>query len=211
MNSTEKPRKKLVHRYTSLASALHVLRTSTLTLLSPDSWEDQNDRAFLRVYRERTKWKSVLALCLTSASETHHHWSIFAPGTDGVRLVLDRSNLIASVENDPSISWKKVQYRKISDLGENGPKIEELPFLKRYPYRQEEEERLLFRSVESDHEPYSLKLNARVVREVVLSPRLHPKLSDVIIQTVRDASDQKVKVYRSSLLQNDRWISYASR
>lgn len=198
-----------IHRYTNLASALHVLKHNCLTLLDPEGWEDRNDREFIRRFRDRSDLKSVLALCLTSASETHHHWSVFASGTDGVRLVFDRRKLEQSVENDKNVELKEVKYEKIQDLEGRKVALDELPYLKRYPYRAEAEERLLFKSTTAACRIYSLKLVPRTIKQVVVSPRLPPALAEVTKAAIKDASVHDVRVHRSTLLGNDRWMQLA--
>ena len=207
---------KPVHRYTSLASALHVLSSNSLTLLPTASWEDGNDREYMRIYSERAEVKCVLALCLTSASETNHHWSVFASGSDGVRLVMDRSKLQEAVSSDSSVEFLPVRYETLQRLRKKRPEVSELPFLKRYPYRGEEEHRLLSRSKE-DIDSYQLTLPPGTVKEVVLSPRLHPDLVEVTKTAIKNASkiaengecESVPKVYRSTLLSNDEWVELA--
>ena len=60
-----------LRRYTSLASALHVLQTRSLTLLSPEKWDDRNDRNFMAAYGRTQKASSILALCFSEAGETY--------------------------------------------------------------------------------------------------------------------------------------------
>ena len=74
-------------RFTSLAGALDMLMSERLTLLSPASWEDRNDIAFLEAYRTKRGVHHIFAMCFTQAPETFHHWSVFAkvkrPGFPG--------------------------------------------------------------------------------------------------------------------------------
>jgi hypothetical protein len=57
----------------------------------------QNDSYFLRLYREQQRLKSVLALCFTEATETYHHWRVFAPGPSGVCVAFKRAELLGVV------------------------------------------------------------------------------------------------------------------
>ena len=61
-------------RYTDSPALVYLLKEQKVTLLDPQSWDDSNDSYYLRLYRERKRLQSVLALCFTQASETYHHW-----------------------------------------------------------------------------------------------------------------------------------------
>ena len=60
--------KDKIYRYTKLASAIDILRTNELTLLSPINWSDRNDIHYVEEFRRRMGYKSVHALCFTVAS-----------------------------------------------------------------------------------------------------------------------------------------------
>jgi hypothetical protein len=61
-------------RYTDLASALHILHNSCLTLLSPETWDDRNDSYFVSEYKQLKGVKTLLAICIADREETYHHW-----------------------------------------------------------------------------------------------------------------------------------------
>src|ERR1035437_3076552 len=72
-------KRSYLRRYTHLESLRNILCTKSLTLVDYQKWEDKNDSCFMRLYREERKLKSLLALCLTSASERFHLWRVFHP------------------------------------------------------------------------------------------------------------------------------------
>ena len=145
-------------RYTNLASTIHILRNNCLTLLSPKTWNDQNDSAYIAEYKRRKKAKSVLALCFTETIETYHHWSTFAPGCDGVCIEFDRHALIDAVQNDPDVKAEYVRYSTIDDVEHDPPGDDELPFLKRLPYEPEKEFRIIFMSTKVNTEAKRLPI-----------------------------------------------------
>ncbi|WP_238934536.1 hypothetical protein [Maricaulis parjimensis] len=165
-------------------------------------------------FKRYAKAETLLALCLTAASETHHHWSVFAPGTDGVRIVLDEEKLKQVTGDGSGVTMRDVEYRTIEKMGKHPLLPSDLPFIKRYPYRGEEEVRLLFHSSEC-FRFHSIKLLEGTIREVALSPRLPEAFSDdmkAAIQAAAEKSDAGTpRVYRSTLLENNDWIKFAKK
>src|SRR5882724_9846094 len=96
----------LLHRYTSLPSALDLLLEQRLFLGSPSRWADRNDSIFLEEYRKRKSAKAVFAVCLTEAEETSHHWTAFASGTDGVRIEFDKRSFLEAVSSCDQVSCR---------------------------------------------------------------------------------------------------------
>ena len=115
-------KRSYLRRYTHLESLRNILCTKSLTLLDFQEWEDKNDSYFMSLYKEERKAKSLLALCLTSASERFHLWNVFGPKTElrslkgterslgrgryngssplariGVRIRFDRSELLEAI------------------------------------------------------------------------------------------------------------------
>jgi hypothetical protein len=68
---TKKPTKEVLRRYTNLAATIHMLRSRTITLLSPGSWDDRNDAYFMAEYKRRKGLKTLLALCFANCGETY--------------------------------------------------------------------------------------------------------------------------------------------
>jgi hypothetical protein len=76
------------------------LKEKKITLLDPRSWDDSNDSYYLKLYQEKKGLQSVLALCFTRASETYHHWRIFADGSSGVCISFRRDKLLDAVKGE---------------------------------------------------------------------------------------------------------------
>jgi hypothetical protein len=127
--------KSYLRRYTHLESLRNILCTKSLTLLDFQKWEDKNDSHFLRLYKEERKLKSVLALCLTSASERFHLWHVFGPKRErrslrgarkslgcspyngssplariGVRIRFDRAQLIEAISKHHGVTCDDIDY-----------------------------------------------------------------------------------------------------
>src|SRR4051812_37446876 len=95
---------KFLRRYTHLPAAIHLLRTQTLTLLDPTGWDDGNDVFYMEEYKRRKRLKSLLALCLSGAEESYHHWKVFAGHPAGVCIRLRQGMLLRSIRGHPNLS-----------------------------------------------------------------------------------------------------------
>src|SRR4051794_4201784 len=84
-------------RYTSLPVLLDLLKNKRLVLLSPASWEDQNDSEVMSEYQQRRGVENVLAACFCQGDETVHNWRTFADGISGCRIRFDGEKLLQKV------------------------------------------------------------------------------------------------------------------
>ena len=85
----------------------------------------------------------MLALCYTHSQETYHHWRIFAPTSSGVRITFNEQLLRNSAIGIDGLQLAEVEYVKLADIRKEKLSRQRLPFIKRHPYRQESEVRLL--------------------------------------------------------------------
>src|SRR5262249_12417230 len=135
---------RYLRRYTNIPALMYLLRKRAISLLDPRSWNDTNDSYFLTLYRERKNLKSLLALCFTEASETYHHWSVFAAGSSGICMRFKRPRLLSSLKSQEGLRAHSVQYLTLSEINKRTLAVPDLPFLKRYPYEQENEFRIIY-------------------------------------------------------------------
>lgn len=201
-----------LRRYTSVPSLLHMLQNKKITLLSPSTWDDRNDAFFMTQYKQQEGLKSVLALCFATATETYHHWRVFTPGSDGVCITFRRDALLATFRNNRSVRAKKVQYKLIRQLGDFRPKVSELPFLKRKPYEDEKEFRIVYIDKDEEVEAKGFDIDFACIERVTLSPWMTKALAEAVKATIRCIPDcADLKVYRTSLLENEQWKHAAMR
>jgi hypothetical protein len=200
-------RKAILHRYTNLASAIFVLQRRAVTLLSPALWDDRNDAYFMSQYKAQTSLKTLLALCFSEVPETYHHWRVFSHGSDGVRIEFDKAKLLAAFKGDRRVVARSVDYREINKLKlDPAPGIETLPFLKRYPYRDEKEFRIVYRCSDEAVETKSFPVPLNAIARVTLSPWLPLPLADEVRRLLRAIDGcGKLSVARSTLLENENW------
>ena len=185
------------------------MQTKRLVLVSPAKWTDQNDTKFLAAYQARKPAPSLLALCLTSAPETAHHWSSFAHGTDGVRIELDRQ-AVEEAAARVGVTCKEVDYIELHEVAEAARQTERLPFLKRFPYRDEKEVRLLFETGEMNIETFGLPIPAECIQRVVLGPALPAGLVEPVRRTIKAIRGfHNLPVYPTTVRENAEWINSA--
>jgi hypothetical protein len=203
--------KVTLRRYTNLASAIHMLDRKVITLLSPALWDDRNDAYFLNLYKERKAAKSVLALCFAETFETYHHWRVFASGLDGVCIEFDRDKLLSSFKRDDRISSRSVEYRQIPEIRRNPPLDDELPFLKRFPYQDEMEFRIIYSDTSEAMEAKSYPIKLRCIARITLSPWMPAPLVDSVKRALHIIDGcSRLKVYRSTLIENEKWKKAAN-
>lgn len=192
----------LLHRYTDLAALLDILTHKRLVLLDPGHWSDKNDVHFMASYKQKRQLQSLLALCFTSKFETYHHWSVFAPGSSGVCIRFRRPWLQEAFDAI-GLRYGDVQYRELHD--DQALTLQDVPFLKRFPYRDEKEFRVIFES----QVPLAVKavpFELGAIERIVLSPWLPEALVDTVKKTLHSIEGcQKLKVVRTTLLSNESW------
>ncbi len=86
-----------------------------------------------------------------------------------------------------------------------------LPFLKRDPFRDEAEFRIIFADENEaiEHKDYLINLNC--IRRITLSPWMTKTLSASVRTTLRSIEGcERIQVSRSTLVDNEKWQSLAS-
>ncbi|WP_026867794.1 hypothetical protein [Hyphomicrobium zavarzinii] len=198
-----------LRRYTSLVAAIQILRQRKLTLLNPELWDDRNDVYTMRKYQEAVQARSILALCFAQQFETYHHWRVFSQGMDGVCLEFDRERLIQAFAGIPHVRHGSVEYYELRKLGKAPPTVNDLPFIKRFPYQDEKEFRIVY--VDNEHllsfKEFDVDLAA--IARINLSPWMPKPLSDSVKATIRSIPGCKsIKLNRSTLVENEQWKGY---
>jgi hypothetical protein len=189
-----------------------MLSTRRITLLNPRSWEDRNDSFYIEQYKEKKKLKSVLALCFTTSGERFHHWKVFSDGSSGVCVEFDKERLLEAFHGKRGFHCRMVEYRKIEDVEAERPKLRDWPFLKRIPFMDEGEFRIIYEShaVEIDAEQVPFKLDS--IRRITLSPWLPKPVFESVKEIIQgiDGCD-KLTVSRSTLIDYSRWRGVLKR
>ena len=196
-----------LNRYTTLPIALDMLVKKRMTLLSPETWEDWNDAYYLKQYRQKQGFESVLAICFSMSSEQFHQWRIFSHGVSGVCIEFDRAKLLQQLKGIGFRS-REVEYRYIASPRVKCPNIERWPFMKRYAFKAEEEFRIIYESKEeAQFKHVQVDLNA--IKKVTLSPWLPEPVVESVVNLIKNIDGcGQLNVNCSSLLNNAIWRNW---
>ena len=201
---------KILNRFTTLPVLLDLLQRKKLTLLDPQSWEDKNDSEIILEYKKRKKLKNLFAICLNHGDETIHHWKTFSSGSSGCMIEFDAKKLFAIIDKIPKLRHGKVIYRRLRDLERTGTiiNVEDIPFTKRWPYRCEEEYRIIYESNNSARTQLDIDIDLDVIRRIKINQQMPAVIYDTIKEHLRGLSgDPDSRIHRSTLFENKRWIN----
>jgi hypothetical protein len=198
-------------RYTELPYVIQILETRRLTLVNPSSWDDKNDSHYVQTYRDRKGHGSVLALCLTSALQTYHHWRVFTHGASGACIYFNDKKFLSWIKADAFITGREVRYKTLSQVQEMPPALEDLPFVKRKAYEHEAEFRLLHTTRGKSVAVKSFELPLEVIDKVILNPWLPPATAKAVERLIhRIEGCKKIDVLRATIVKNDAWQKAAT-
>lgn len=195
-----------LNRYTSIPYLIDALRAKRLTLRTPDSWEDRNDSHYLKRYKDEKKLATLLALCFMTSRERLHHWKCFADGASGVCIEFRRGKLLKGLAVKRGFRMDKVQYKYVDTLEEAMPPLDAWPFLKRVPFQDEKEFRVIYETMDPEDKTNELPFALSDIRRITLSPWLAKPVAKSIVAVIRALPGcGGLKVTSSTLLENARW------
>lgn len=193
-------------RYTTLPVLLDMLVHRRIVLLNPASWEDRNDSFYLEQYKTKRALKTVLALCFSKKHETFHHWKVFSNGTGGVCVEFNREALLKSIRGQKGFQLRDVKYRLIKEVHSKRPPVEDWPFLKRKPFEDESEFRIVFEDSEIELPSKDIPFELAAIRRITLSPWIPVSVSATVRSVISKIDGcAKLRVDRSSLLETALW------
>ena len=196
-----------LNRYTTLPVLLDLLKRKRLVLLDPSTWEDRNDSEIMLEYKKRKGVQKLFALCFSYGDETIHHWKTFADGASGCCIQFDAKQLISLINDIPGVRFGRVKYKKLKELKDATIDVEEIPFTKRWPYRCEEEFRIIW-SGSNDHDMYEIDFDLRLINRVTINQRMPHQIFETIKDHLREAFKRpEQRINRSTLYQNQIWIN----
>ncbi|MEM7330070.1 MAG: DUF2971 domain-containing protein [Pseudomonadota bacterium] len=198
----------ILRRYTSLAALIDILQRQTISFMNPAFWDDRNDAYSLERFRQLEDHGSVLALCLTGAEETYHHWKVFSPGMEGVCIWFDRDHLIEQFEDDSGdLLHGDVTYHTIAELKSIRPSADRIPFLKRVQFADEREYRFLLTEDVAHIDRCEQSLDLSLIKRITLSPWMPVSIADSVKAAIAALPNHAIPVYRSTLVENRDWKS----
>lgn len=200
--------KDILRRYTDLPSAINIIRHKAITLLPPAAWDDRNDRHIMEAYRRSAKLKTVLALCFAECAETYHHWKVFTSGASGVCIEFHRDKLIEALPR--SVVHSSMDYKTIKDLNPDEIRVQDLPFVKRLGFIDEQEYRVVFTSQKTDLSFKYIPVPLSAIKRIVLNPWLHDELAESVTEMfLKLAEVEGLVVTQSALIDSPSWRRFA--
>lgn len=185
-----------------------MLERKKLTLLNPRLWEDKNDSEIILEYKSRKGIENLFALCFSHDDETIHHWKTYSNGPSGCVIEFDAKKLFAILDEIPGLKHGKIIYKKIDDVSSKKRiELDDVPFTKRWPYRCEEEYRIIYETNEK-MDFYEIEFPLSVIRKVTISQQMPEQIYNTIKKHLKGtAKDPDKRISRSTLYENQRWIS----
>jgi hypothetical protein len=160
----------------------------------------------MELYRKKKNKTSIYALCLTDDRETIHHWNAFASGMSGCCIEFHYDKLIAAITQKDAIVYGKTEYITLKDLSTLGDKIENLPFLKRYPFRPENEFRIVALCDEPQRELFDIPISLNSIKQITITNKLPESVFKSVKQGIIAISPElKGKIFHSTLFNNSKW------
>lgn len=200
---------KKLNRFTTLPVLLDLLQRKKLTLLNPELWDDKNDSEVLLEYKKRKKIKNIFALCFSHGDETVHHWKTFSNGASGCVIEFDALKLFKILDKIPALKHQKVVYKKLSEIENKNAviNIAQMPFTKRWPYRCEEEYRIILED-NGAGTFFEIDIPLDVIRKITLSQQMPEPIYNTVKGYLKDLKNKpESRISRSTLYENKRWIN----
>jgi hypothetical protein len=198
---------KKLNRFTSLPVLLDLLKRKRLVLLDPAVWEDKNDSEIMSEYQKRKRAGKLFALCFSQGDETIHHWKTFADGISGCCIEFDAARLENHLTPHPGIRHGPVKYKKITEVDKSRIEIDAIPFTKRWPYRCEEEYRIIWEG-DSTEDQFEIGIDLHVINKITISQRMPVPVYNTIREYLREAfANPEKRINRSTIYANQIWIA----
>ena len=198
--------KSFLNRYTNLPVLLDILVHKHLVLLDPSSWEDRNDSYYLERYKAEKNLKTVLALCFSRRRETFHQWKVFSSGPGGVCIEFDEAELLRGLSYQKGFRLRNIRYELIKTIRSTTPKIMDWPFIKRIPFKDEDEFRIVYENRVAEEATKEIPIPISSILKITLSPWMPESVASSVTGILNGLPDcGAITVQRSSLLQNAVW------
>jgi len=196
-----------LNRYTTIPVLLDLLMRKRLVLLDPTkTWDDRNDLGVMAEYKRRKGVKRIVALCFSKGDETIHHWKAFSDGISGCCIEFDGIRL-QKLFNKAGLKHGPVTYRKLKDVTKASIVVNDMPFTKRWPYRCEEEYRVI-REDDEEGPSFDLAIDLHLINKVIISQKMPQPVYETIKAYLRAASSNpEKKINRSTLYENQIWLN----
>ena len=128
-------------------------------------------------------------------------------------FALNRSKLLSAIKlSGQRIRADNVEYMTLQELQHRTPNADKLPFLKRYPFTDEQEFRIICESETKKMSALDVPIPFSCIDKIILSPWMPYALFPHVQRLLRNIPGcGKLKITRSTLISNDQWKNFAER
>jgi len=153
-----------------------------------------------------------LALCFADALETYHHWKIYSGNSSGVCVEFNKDHLLAKTRANEGFTSKPIAYKTISELRSNQIGINDLPFVKRFAFKDEKEFRIIYESYEEEIKIKHISIQSDDIDCIIINPWVDKAVYKSIKSILMDIDGFKtVRVIKSTVVENDVWKTMGMR
>lgn len=122
-------------------------------------------------------------------------------------MEFDSQKLINHINKIKGIQHRQVAYKRLNDITESSIYIDDIPFTKRWPYRCEEEFRIIW-SGRTSKDSFEVPIDLKLITKVTISQRMPRPVYDTIREYLRETfSNPDQRINRSTLYENKVWIN----
>jgi len=113
---------------------------------------------------------------------------------------------VKSLSGEKSYRHANVTYKRIGELEKKKPDLEIWPFLKRKPFEDERESRIIYESKTDSLRAKEVPIDLSAIKKVTLSPWLPNAVSKSVIAIIKKIDGcAALDISRSSLIDNAGW------
>jgi hypothetical protein len=200
-----------LNRFTKSTYALQMLKDEEILLPRPDNWIDKNDVIPLQYYRIAKQKMDLFALCFTHQRETAYHWYINNDlnSTCCIEFYKDKFEEIINGNNKKASRGKflfnTINYKMISKIKKLN--INDIPFIKRKPYENEAEYRVIW--IGSENNPFKkIKITPNCIRKITVGSKAAKEKFISLIKEKSKTNKQwkSIIINVTTLEYNEKWI-----
>ena len=104
-----------------------------------------------------------------------------------------------------------MRYLRLNELTDAEIPVKDMPFIKRWPYRCEDEFRVLWEG-NSKEAFFEIPIDLRIINKVTINQRMPPQIYATIRELLREAFEHPDKhISHSTLYENSRWLKKFQR
>lgn len=195
-----------LNRFTTLPLLIDLLEHEKLVLIEPTTWDDKNDTLLIETYKKKANIDKLFVMCFTYKAETIHHWKTFANGNSGCCIEFDMKKLITVFERVPQLKHGFVKYPLIKSVDEFSIDIADIPFTKRYPYKLENEYRIIWEG-KSEDSFFEIPISIDSIRKITFAQQMPESIFHSLKRMLESRYPLlKDKINHSTIYENMEWV-----